>query len=552
MEDCIHYADTFELNGIDEANSLNLRSDALRMLGLGRKDIIRVRRYIEKRNLLSENTERRASFEDPLHVQTPSFILPSTRLTWGTRSVGGTTIPTETSTITDSVRQEMLDGEQSVPEPNLLDLGGALTEAHSQTAGVINEQPGFEDLFRTLWVSSSPSVEVPRPTTPDTMHTNAPVDSFANIVVNSNETFEDNNILQENSARLYHTTTGIVDESETGFTPVQVGAPSIASAPIISQDSTHIESNSSPTVSKFVDELLRMEFPHYDSSPFEISGLIRKLDKRPFFDGSYSRVFVGEYKGQKVAVKEIRTIKTNRVTERKFHRELQTWWKLRHPNILPLLGYIHEDDTNDIYRALVSPWMENGTAAAYIQRDLSHSQRVNLFADVISGLHYLHNFQPVIVHADLKPLNVLIREDGVGQICDFGLVHLLQEDMATGMSTSTPHTGTTRYLAYELVNRGGNATPTTATDVYALGCLGMEFVYRRIPHHDLGENPYGILQRINGGYSPAILPRNNNGNISLLGTLFNSCWAFNPAERPNINDIRSWVWSNRDNLLSGL
>jgi hypothetical protein len=83
----------------------------------------------------------------------------------------------------------------------------------------------------------------------------------------------------------------------------------------------------------------------------------------------------------------------------KFQRELQTWWKLRHPNILPLLGYIHEDDVNEIYQALVSPvsssigpvslsdsvqWMENGHAADYIRRDLSVSQRLNLVCHKIN------------------------------------------------------------------------------------------------------------------------------------------------------------------------
>ncbi|PVG01090.1 kinase-like protein [Serendipita vermifera] len=118
--------------------------------------------------------------------------------------------------------------------------------------------------------------------------------------------------------------------------------------------------------------------------------------------------------------------------------------------------------------------MENGSAAQYIRRDLSPTQRLTLFGEVINGLQYLHNFQPVVVHADLKPLNVLISGDGVALICDFGLVRLLQEDMPTGTTTSTGHTGTTRYLAYELVTTIDNPTPTTASDIYALGCLGME------------------------------------------------------------------------------
>jgi serine/threonine protein kinase len=68
----------------------------------------------------------------------------------------------------------------------------------------------------------------------------------------------------------------------------------------------------------------------------------------------------------------------------------------------------------------------------------------------------------------------MITADGVGQICDFGLVRLLQEEGNTGMTSSTPHTGTTRYLAYELVRYVDRASPTTASDIYALGCVGLE------------------------------------------------------------------------------
>jgi serine/threonine protein kinase len=74
----------------------------------------------------------------------------------------------------------------------------------------------------------------------------------------------------------------------------------------------------------------------------------------------------------------------------------------------------------------------------------------------------------------------LITEEGGGQICDFGLVRLLQEDMDTGLTTTTAHTGTIRYLAYELVRTMGKGVPTTATDIYALGCLGMEVSLKNI------------------------------------------------------------------------
>jgi serine/threonine protein kinase len=71
---------------------------------------------------------------------------------------------------------------------------------------------------------------------------------------------------------------------------------------------------------------------------------------------------------------------------------------------------------------------------------------------------------------------VLITAEGVGQICDFGLARLIQEDATTGLTTTTPHTGTIRYLAYELVHNVVNLCPlpTPATDIYALGCIGIE------------------------------------------------------------------------------
>ncbi|PVG01091.1 kinase-like protein [Serendipita vermifera] len=286
--------------------------------------------------------------------------------------------------------------------------------------------------------------------------------------------------------------------------------------------------------------------------PLDLSGLVQKLDKRPIFEGTYSRVFAGDYNGTKVAVKEVRMIISSRTTDRKFQRELRTWWKLRHPNILPLLGYIHEDESNDIYRALVSPWMEGGTAADYIKLDLSPLQRLLLFGDVINGLQYLHNFNPVIVHADLKPANVLITREGGGKICDFGLIHLFQEEINTGMTTTTAHTGTTRYLAYELVRNMGEAKPTTASDVYALGCIGMEFIFCHPPHRKCGDRVFEIMKRIGEGVRPAELPSDDSGDLALLWSLLNSCWAHYPIQRPEVDDVQAWFQLNRGRVLSGL
>jgi hypothetical protein len=70
--------------------------------------------------------------------------------------------------------------------------------------------------------------------------------------------------------------------------------------------------------------------------------------------------------------------------------------------------------------------------------------------------------------------NVLVDDNDVSKICDFRLLRLVREHAPTGMTTDSSHTGTVRYLCYEMVSDDLNESkPTTASDVYALACIGM-------------------------------------------------------------------------------
>jgi serine/threonine protein kinase len=69
---------------------------------------------------------------------------------------------------------------------------------------------------------------------------------------------------------------------------------------------------------------------------------------------------------------------------------------------------------------------------------------------------------------------VLIADDGVGRVTSFGLARLTPGDGHTGMTITFPHGGTAQYLSYELVAGEEAQKPTTASDIWALACIGIE------------------------------------------------------------------------------
>jgi serine/threonine protein kinase len=103
-------------------------------------------------------------------------------------------------------------------------------------------------------------------------------------------------------------------------------------------------------------------------------------------------------------------------------------------------------------------------------------EMLGVVASVAAGLDALH--RGGIVHRDVKPSNVLFREDGSAALTDFGLA---KGTAYTVLTHPGQVLGTLDYLAPELV-RGGEATP--ASDIYALGCVAFECLAGKPPFGD--------------------------------------------------------------------
>ncbi len=122
--------------------------------------------------------------------------------------------------------------------------------------------------------------------------------------------------------------------------------------------------------------------------------------------------------------------------------------------------------------------------------DADLATRLRLFCDVCEAVAYAHGH--LIVHRDLKPSNILVDSDGRARLLDFGIARLVEiegeSEALTTIALMTPD-----YAAPEQL---GNAAPTVATDVYALGVLLFELLTGRSPWREPGSALPSVIRRI--------------------------------------------------------
>jgi serine/threonine protein kinase len=75
------------------------------------------------------------------------------------------------------------------------------------------------------------------------------------------------------------------------------------------------------------------------------------------------------------------------------------WKQLNHPNVLPFLGVNTKLFSPSF--CLISPWMENGNALSFLEKNPDHD-RWGMLLEIAQGLNYLHHLNPQVIHGDIK------------------------------------------------------------------------------------------------------------------------------------------------------
>ncbi|XP_052171574.1 LEAF RUST 10 DISEASE-RESISTANCE LOCUS RECEPTOR-LIKE PROTEIN KINASE-like 2.1 isoform X3 [Diospyros lotus] len=259
-------------------------------------------------------------------------------------------------------------------------------------------------------------------------------------------------------------------------------------------------------------------------------------------EGGFGLVYKGELKsGRIVAVK---VLKMSTATAREFINEVATVGRIYHLNVVRLVGF-HAGRSK---RALIYDFMPNGSLEKYIFSEqgafsLTYKQMFDISLGVARGIEYLHDGCDMkILHFDIKPHNILLDENFIPKISDFGLAKLYPTD--DSIVSLTAARGTFGYMAPELLynNIGG---VSHKADIYSFGILLMEMTSKRRNLNAYADHtsqiyfPSWVYVQLNKGKGIEMEDANEEEKVLVNKMMLVALWCIQmkPIDRPSMSKV---------------
>lgn len=184
----------------------------------------------------------------------------------------------------------------------------------------------------------------------------------------------------------------------------------------------------------------------------------------------------------------------------RFQREARVVAKLEHPNIVPIYDYAEHEGRP----YLVMKFIEGDTLKARMNEGPLSAKEIDQVVETVgSALGYAH--RQGVLHRDIKPSNVLISNEGVMYLADFGLARIAQAGESTLSADSIM--GTPQYISPEQAM--GKKDLDGKTDIYSFGVMLYEMVVGQVPFN--ADTPFSIIH--DHIYTPLPLPMDVNPKV---------------------------------------
>jgi len=252
-------------------------------------------------------------------------------------------------------------------------------------------------------------------------------------------------------------------------------------------------------------------------------------------EGTSAKVFRGLYRNQEVAIKVLKDKAETKVVE-EFRKEFDIMSSLRSPHVVFFYGACIQPSL-----CMVLEYCHRGSLYDVLSdtsTEIGWERILRAANDTLRGLLCLHSWKPQIVHRDLKTLNLLVDNNWIVKVCDFGLSRFTAGN-EENLATLGKLRGTYAYCAPE-VYFGKTYSPKA--DIYSMGIILWEMAFRVITQEY--EQPYAEYPQLCFDFQIIIQSAKKDLRPTIPSTCpasyrtaITRCWDPDPEKRPESTEL---------------